>query len=92
MVSRPTRTLLDIALLVGVAWMWVAIYQSVTRSGLWSVLAHAVGGATTLPSELAVLAVCVLAGWLSLAGLCWLAWRVLERGVGRDFPVARLRR
>jgi hypothetical protein len=92
MVSKPTRTLVDIASIVGIAWMWISVYESFTRSGLWLILARAVGGATTLPSEATVLAACVLVGWLSLSGACWVGWWAFLRDrVGGDFPVARLR-
>ena len=92
MVSRRTRTLVDIALLLATAWFWIAIYESFTRSGLWLILSRIVGGATTLPSELALLSLSVLAGWLCVAALFWLAWRVIApRELHPDFPVARLR-
>ena len=92
MARRSTKTLIDVASLVAVVWMWISIYESFTRSGLWRMLSDALGGATTLASELAVLAMCVLIGWLSLAASCWLVWRyALRRRVDPDFPSARLR-
>lgn len=88
--ARPTRTLVDIACLLAVAWLWIAIYESFTRSGLWLIISRAVGGATTLPSELAVLVMCVLAGWLPIVLVLWLVWRVALHGrVERDFPAAK---
>lgn len=91
--DRSTRTLVDVAAILAVAWLWIAVYESFTRSGLWLVISRAVGGATTLPSEAAVLAACVLLGWLALASSCWLAWRLFLRSKrGRDLPEARLRR
>ena len=93
MTSRSTRTLVDVALLAAIAWMWISIYESFTRSGLWPVLSRGVGGATTLHSELAVLAFCVLVGWFPIATVSWLVWRLALRGkLDPDFPAARLRR
>lgn len=92
MVSRRARTVVDVVLLFGMAWAWIAIYESFTRSGLWLMLSRMVGGATTLPSELALLSLCLLLGWSCFAGVGWLAWRmarILERSA--DFPVARAR-
>ncbi|HUJ62250.1 MAG TPA: hypothetical protein VLX92_27270 [Kofleriaceae bacterium] len=89
---RPTRTLVDIAALVANAWMWLSIYESFTRSGLWLILSRTVDGASSLPAELAVLVMCVLIGWLTLAAACWTIWRLAFRArLSPDFPVARLR-
>ena len=91
MVSRATRTLVDIVGLVGIAWMWIAIYESFTRTGLWRVISDAVGGAPSLASQAAVLASCVMTGWVSVALTAWVVWFVCLRGrVASDFPVARL--
>ena len=93
MISKPTRTLLDVASLLGIAWMWIAIYQSFTHTGLWPIVAGALGGAATLPGQAAVLASCVLAGWLSLAIACAAIWRAfLSHRVSADFPIARVQR
>ena len=92
MVSRRTRTVVDVVLLFAMVWAWIAIYESFTRSGLWLMLSRVVGGASTLPSELALLSLCLLLGWSCFAGVGWLVWRVariLERSA--DFPVARAR-
>ena len=92
MAARGTRSLIDVASLVAIGWMWISIYESFTRSGLWLMLSTAVGAAPTLASELAVLAMCVLVGWLSLAASCWLVWYfALRRRIDPDFPRARLR-
>ncbi len=93
MVSTRTRFIVDIGLLLAVAWFWIAIYESFTRSGLWLVLSRMVGGATTLPSELALLSISVLLGWSCLAAACWIVWRVIVFGkLDPDFPAARLMR
>jgi len=90
MISKPTRTLLDAAAAVAIAWMWISVYQFFTHTGLWPIVDHALGHATTLPGQAAVLATCVLVGWLSLATVSWVAWRVLAHRRS-DFPTARLR-
>jgi hypothetical protein len=88
---RRARTLvLDVAAVVAVAWTWHAIYESFTRTGLWCVLARALGGATTLPSELVVLAACMLAGWLPLAVGCALVVSRALRPGRPALPVARV--
>jgi hypothetical protein len=93
MLPRSTRTIVDLASLFGILWMWTAVYESFTRSGLWLILSRAVGGATTLPGEAALLAACVLAGWLVLAVWSWVAVIVTERvRAVRDFPAARVMR
>jgi len=86
--SRPTRTLIDAGAFGAIAWMWVAIYQSFTHTGLWPYVERALGGAPTLPSQAAVLASCVLIGWLALATACWLIWHVFLRRHHPDFPAA----
>ena len=91
MVSKPTRTLVDIVGLIGIAWMWIAIYESFTHTGLWHMISDAVGGAPSLASQAAVLATCVIAGWISVAATAWLIWFVFVRGrMTSDFPAARL--
>lgn len=92
MMTRRARTVVDVVLLFAMVWAWIAIYESFTRSGLWLMLSRMVGGATTLPSELAILSLCLLLGWSSFAGIGWLVWRVvriLDRRA--DFPLARAR-
>lgn len=92
MMTRRARTVVDVVLLFAMVWAWIAIYESFTRSGLWLILSRMVGGATTLPSELALLSLCLLLGWSCFAGLGWVVWRVariIERRA--DFPVARAR-
>ncbi len=89
--SKPTRALVDVAALVGIAWMWIAIYQSFTHTGLWLIIDHALGGSATMPGQAAVISICVLSGWLSLATILYFIWYALLRGrLTSDFPVARL--
>ncbi len=91
MISRPTRRLLDVGAIVAVAWMWIAIYESFTRTGLWPIIHEALGCVTTLTGQAAVLATCVLCGWLAVAAACWSIWRVFLHGrAAADFPTARL--
>ena len=91
--SKPTRALADVAGLVGIAWLWISIYQSFTHSGLWLIVDRALGGSATMPGQAAVLSTCVLIGWLSLATACYLVWYLLLRGrLAADFPAARLLR
>ncbi len=79
MISKPLRTLLDVAALGAVAWLWIVVYESFTRTGVWAIVAREVGGVTTMPAQAAVIAACVLMGWLVLAGSVWLIWRLLLR-------------
>ena len=91
--SKPTRALVDVAALLGIAWMWISIYQSFTHTGLWLTVDRALGGSATMPGQAAVISTCVLLGWLALATVCYVAWVVLLRGrLAADFPAARLLR
>ena len=91
MLSKAPRALLDIAAFLGVAWMWLAVYESFTQSGLWRIIDTALGGANTLPAQAAVLASCVLAGWLAIEAAAWLVWRtVLVTRLAPQFPRARI--
>ena len=90
MSTKPTRALLDVTGILAVLWMAIASYESFTQTGLWSLVAHMVGGATTLAAQAAVLATCLLAGWLVIATAGWIAWRAFFAGrLDPDFPVAR---
>ena len=91
--STRNRTLVDVALLVAVAWLWFAIYESFTRTGVWLLLSRLVGGVSTLPSELALLSLSVLVGWACIAAVCWILLRVIaSRRRALDFPAARVSR
>jgi len=92
MMSRSTRTLVDIAALLGIAWLWTAIYESFVHSGVWRAVDEAFGGSNTLPGETAVLATSVIIGWLSLVAVCSLIWCLFLRGRHLDFSSARLMR
>ncbi len=82
MASKPLRTLLDVAGLGAIVWLWVVVYESFTRTGFWAIVAREVGGVTTMPAQAAVIAACVLMGWLALAGSVWLIWRLVLRPRG----------
>jgi hypothetical protein len=91
MASSSTRKMIDIAAFVAIAWMWFSIYESFTRTGLWPIVHRVLGQVTTLTGQAAVLATCVLSGWLALAAACGLLWRVFLRDrADADFPVARV--
>ncbi len=91
MVSKPTRTLVDLVGVAGIAWLWLAIYESFTRSGLWRVIADAVGGVPTLACQAAVLGTCLMIGWITIAATAWTLWfLLLRRRPAADFPTARL--
>ena len=87
---RQRAALLDVAALVGIAWLWISIYESFTHTGFWLTVDTALGGSATMPGQAAVISTCVLIGWLSIATTCYAAWFVLLRGrLGADFPAAR---
>ena len=89
---KPTPPLFDVAGVLAVVWLWTAIYESFTRTGLWRVLDDAAGNTHGLVAEAAVLAICVLTGWFALATTSWVAWRIFVRAArARDFPTARAR-
>ncbi len=92
MFPKPPRALVDVAAFVGIAWMWIAIYQSFTHSGLWPIVDGALTGSATMPGQALELAICVLIGWISLATSLYAVWHVLLRRLNADFPTARLQR
>ena len=92
MTSRPTRVLFDVLVFCANAWLWLAVYQSFTRSGVWRVIDQALGRPSELHAQTAVLGVCVLVGWLFLALVGWSLSRVLVTHRSAVLPIARARR
>jgi len=91
MSTKLNRPLLDVTGIFAVLWMVLAGYESFTQTGLWSLVARMLGGATTLAAQTAVLATCLVAGWLVIAMAGWIAWRAFIAGrLDPDFPVARV--
>jgi hypothetical protein len=89
---KLTHPIFDVAGALAVVWLWTAIYESFTHTGLWSLIDDLAGNARGMVAEAAVLAASVLTGWFALAISSWGAWRVFARDVQHaDFPVARTR-
>ena len=84
--SGPSRIVVDAAALLGVAWLWIAIYESFTRSGLWRVVDEAFGAVQTLPGQAAVLAACILVGWILIVGAAVLAGGLFAMRARRGNP------
>jgi hypothetical protein len=88
---KLTHPIFDVAGALAVVWLWTAIYESFTHTGVWRVIDSAAGNVRGMVAEAAVLAACVLAGWFVLAAASWIAWRLIAGDAPRtDFPVARL--
>jgi hypothetical protein len=91
MISRATRTLVNLAAVIGGCWLVVVFYEAFRGSGLWHVVDRWLAD-DTVDSTAGVFAVCMFAGWIPIMAVAWLVWRVFLRGrVDEDFPVARVR-
>lgn len=89
---KLTHPIFDVAGALAVVWLWTAIYESFTHTGMWRVIDNVAGNVRGMVAEAAVLAACVLAGWFVLAASSWLVWRLFARDAhASDFPTARAR-
>ncbi len=83
------RNAIDVAALLGLAWLWIAIYESFTHSGLWLVIDDAFGAVRTMAAQAAVLGGCILVGWVVIAAAAALCTWGLER-LECGLPAARV--
>ena len=91
--SRATRTLINVASLIGLAWIGYVVYGSFTSSGTWRVVVDFLSSDYGKAGMGGVFAACVLIGFIPIAAASWLVWRVAFRGrPSEDFPRANIRK
>jgi len=90
---KLSHPIFDVAGVLAVTWLWTAIYESFTRTGVWRVIDDSVGNVRGLAAEAAVLTACVLAGWLAFFAGAWVLWRLFAHEAHDDaLPTAAILR
>ncbi|HEY6036992.1 MAG TPA: hypothetical protein VIV58_22085 [Kofleriaceae bacterium] len=90
---KLSHPIFDVAGALAVVWLWTAIYESFTRTGVWRLIDDAVGNVRGMAAEAAVLGACVLAGWFAFFAGAWLLWWLFARHPrADDFPTAAILR